>query len=158
MNKKINLIWLLSLLMMVQVGFVSCNKDDDDDVVVSTADLKTAIIGTWKELSDELYMDNKVVKEESIYHDDNNYYVFEFKSDGTYLDRKFKDGKEVENYDYSGTWTLDGDKITFSNEPDDIRKVTIKGNTLTLSYDDGSYTDDSGVEHKFTIVCTYKKQ
>ena len=158
MNKK-NLLWLLSLLMMVQVSFVSCNKDDDDeDDVVPISDLKTAIIGTWKELSDELYMDNKVVKEESIYHDDINYYEFEFKSDGTYLDRKFKDGKEVENYDYDGTWTLDGDKITFSNEPSSVRQVTIKGNTLILSYDDGSFTDESGLEHKFTIVCTYKKQ
>ena len=157
MNKKKNLLWLLSLLMIVSVSFTSCNKDDDDDDVVSVADLKTALIGTWKELSDELYLDNKVVEDESIYHDDKNYYEYEFKSDGTYVNRKYEDGKMVETYDYSGTWTLNGDQLKFDNDSE-IQQVIIKGNTLILSSDDGSFTDDKGVKHGYKIVCTYTKQ
>lgn len=74
MNKKINLIWLLSLLMMVQVGFLSCNKDDDDDEV-STADLKTALIGSWKKVSHVSYVDGKESTDFSQYYDDDDYYV-----------------------------------------------------------------------------------
>ena len=68
MNNKKNLLWLLSLLMIVSVSFVSCNKDDDDNDV----DLNTAIIGTWKSVSDILYIDGVKDDDESEISDDDN--------------------------------------------------------------------------------------
>ncbi len=155
MNKK-NLLWLLSLLMMVQVSFVSCNKDDDDDEV-SVADLKTSFIGVWKEISDVCYVDGKEIKEESDYYTDDEYYTEEFKSDGTYLGLHYENGKEDTSYKTHGTWKLEGDILIYDDDDDYPEKVTIKGNTLILT-EEWTDTDDDNKEHKIKIVCTYTKQ
>ena len=105
MNKKLNLIWLFSLLMMVQVCFVSCNKDDDEDTV-SVSDLNTTIISTWKSVSMSEYVDGKKFNETTC--SDDYYFLIEFKSDGTYAATDLIEG-EKDTYD--GTWKLDGDKL-----------------------------------------------
>lgn len=149
MNKKLNLIWLFSLLMMVQVCFVSCNKDDDEDTV-SVADLKTAIIGTWKSVTMSADIDGKKFEQNST---DQFYSIIEFKSDGSYVATDLIDGeKDTDN----GTWKLDGDKLIFDNDVEDALLITIKGNTLTTTEED-TYKED-GEEHHEKYVITYKKQ
>ena len=160
MNKKINLIWLLSLLMMVQVCFVSCHKDDDDDVVVSTADLKTALIGSWKQVSDVYYEDGKESSLDSEYYDDNTYYVNVFNSDGTYSGYGVLNGKIDENKEFwrsiHGDWKLDGNKLIYDDDDEYFEIVSIKGNTLTLTceWDD---EDGDGKKVKCKEVETFKK-
>jgi len=154
MNKK-NLLWLLSLLMIVQVSFVSCNKDDDDDEV-SPADIKTAIIGTWKSVSIECYYDGVKDDEETEISDDNNYELEEFKSDGTFsYSYYYNDVKEDGS---TGTWTIDGSKITYiySNGEKEEYTVTIKGNTRIDTAED-VYNEQDG-EHTYKEVFTYTRQ
>ena len=148
MNKKKNLLWLLSLLMIVSVSFTSCNKDDDDDV-----DLKTAIIGKWKSVSDVYYVDGKEIRDESVYYTDDRYYVDELKSDGTYLDLRFVNGVLDEKENDLGEWKLEGDTLIFDDDME--YKVTINGNTLILTTE-WTETDD-GVAQKWKIVETYTK-
>ena len=155
MNKKKNLLWLLSLLMIVSVSFTSCNKDDDDDVV-PVADLKTAIIGKWKSVSDVVYVDGKEIRDESEYYTDDKYYVDELKSDGTYLDLRFVNGKRDPSYKTHGTWELKGDILIYDNDEDYPCKVTIKGNTLIMIEED-TFVDDDNKEHTLKNVCTYTK-
>lgn len=155
MNKK-NLLWLLSLLMIVQVSFVSCNKDDDDDEV-SVADLKTSFIGVWKEISDVWYVDGKEIKGESDYYTDEEYYTEEFKSDGTYLGLHYENGKEDTSYKTHGTWKLEGDKLIYDDDVQWPVQVTIKGNTLIMT-EESIETGNDNKEHKIKNVCTYTKQ
>lgn len=154
MNKKINLIWLFSLLMMVQVGFVSCNKDDDDDAV-STADLKTSIIGVWKEMSEVWYIDGKEVDDTEYEYSDDDYTVEEFKSDGTYVESEYINGKVDTSEEYHGTWKLEGDMLT--QDGDYTVQVTIKGNTLKTT-EEWSDTGNDNKVHTIKVVCTFIKQ
>ena len=127
MNKKKNLLWLLSLLMIVSVSFTSCNKDDDDDV-----DLKTAIIGKWKSVSDVYYVDGVDDGDPDIY-DENYYYLLEYKSDGTYTNTLFQNGEESKHSGGAGTWKIEGNKLICKDIRDDDEeetRVTINGNTL----------------------------
>ena len=156
MNKKKNLLWLLSLLMIVSVSFTSCNKDDDDD-----DDLKTAIIGKWKSVSNVFYVDGVKDDEESEIADDGYYSVVEFKSDGTYLTNQYEDGKKVKSY--TGTWKVEGTKLISKNDVDsdepenEVTHMSINGNTLISTYED-EYTGADDKKHTLKIVSTLVRQ
>ena len=164
---------------MVQVGFVSCNKDDDDDEV-STADLKTALIGSWKKVSHVSYVDGKESTDFSQYYDDDDYYVEVFNSDGTFSGYGVVDGKKDEEGDswrlINGKWQLDGDKLKYDVDDEYhfydecIYIVSIKDNTLTLTRDENSELffdeeegvyfdagDGEGTKVNFKSVETFKK-
>ena len=158
MNKK-NLLWLLSLLMIVSVSFVSCNKDDDDNDV----DLNTAIIGTWKSVSDIWYIDGVKDDDKSGISDDNNT-VYEFKSDGT--------GSSVTYTNLIGdisntfTWKIDGSNLilTNNNYGETKSQITIKENTLIITSESvipremGKLLVGDDKEHTLKTINTFAKQ
>lgn len=156
MNKN-NLLWLLSLLMIVSVSFTSCNKDDDDDV-----DLKSAIIGTWKSVSIVYYVDGKDDEDPEI-SDDNDYGLVEFKSDGTFSSYYFYEGEK--DNPTTGTWKIEGDKLitksdkkrTYDNEEESEGRLSINGKTLMLTFEYVENRDGEN-EHTYKEVYTYARQ
>ena len=158
MNKK-NLLWLLSLLLIVSVSFVSCNKDDDDNDV----DLNTAIIGTWKSVSHVLYIDGVKDDDESEISDDDNNTVYEFKSDGTGSSVIYTNLGDVSN---TFTWKIDGSNLilTHNNNGETKVQITIKGNTLIITSESiisgemGKLLVGDDKEHTVKIINTFAKQ
>lgn len=157
MNKKNYLIWLLSLLMIVSVSFVSCNKDDVDNDV----DLNTAIIGTWKSVSDIWYIDGVKDDDKSGISDDNNT-VYEFKSDGTGSSVIYT-LRDISN---TFTWKIDGSNLIITNNNNGGTKsqITIKENTLIITSESvisgemGKLLVGDDKEHTVKIIRTFAKQ
>ena len=160
MNNKKNLLWLLSLLMIVSVSFVSCNKDDDDNDV----DLNTAIIGTWKSVSEILYIDGVKDDEESEISDDDNNTVYEFKSDGTGSSVTYTN--LISDISYTFTWKIDGSNLilTNNNYGETKAQITIKENTLIITSESvisgevGKILLGDDKEHTVKTIRTFAKQ
>ena len=116
MNKKLNYAWLLSLLMIFSITFVSCSKDDDDEVSIN----KDELIGTWK--GDKMIEEAKGVSEETTLDE-----TLEIREDGTYTQKDF--------FTENGTWKISGGKLKFFDKEGDETgdySVTINGTKLTL--------------------------
>ena len=121
--KKINFLWLVSILMLLPIGFVSCSDDDDEvgsDEIGSSANL----VGVW-----ELVPDKTWVKEngEIIYDtDEGSSIVIEFKADGTW---------NLVYEEDEGTWNYKNGVLTTSGIEDDgeiySTRSTVKELTAT---------------------------
>lgn len=105
--KKIYGILMLAMLAMCSVAFVSCGDDDDEE--------NGSIVGTWREVGS----------------DEDDYWEFTFKSDGTY--EEDDDG----HYD-KGTYKLDGNTLTVIGEKYGTSQYTYKvsGKKLTLTWEE----------------------
>ena len=131
MNKKLNYAWLLSLLMIFSITFVSCSKDDDEDSIK-----QEDLIGTWKG-------EKEVLEAAGDSEDQSLDETIEFKNDGTYTLKE--EGFSAEN----GKWTLSGSKLKIG---EDEYNASISGKKLTLTSEDELF----GVKIKSTK--TYNKQ
>lgn len=87
--KKINILWLISILMLLPISLVSCS-DDDEEGVGSASEL----VGTWECTYDYYYekMNGKILYEEE--NDDIGHRI-KFNADGTC----YSDG-ELANWSY----------------------------------------------------------
>lgn len=106
--KKINFLWLISILMLLPTSFISCSDDDDEEVVGDFAEL----LGTWQltrvdgwELCDEHGKDDLT---EIVSEDEASFY--DFKEDGTYREYWFDDG----GWSNSGTYVFDKEAKTLT--------------------------------------------
>ena len=159
MNNKKNLLWLLSLLLIVSVSFVSCNKDDDDNDV----DLNTAIIGTWKSVSHIMYIDGVKDDDKSGISDDDSNSVYEFKSDGTGSSVIYTKLGDVSN---TFTWKIDGSNliINHNNNGETKGQIIIKENTLIITSESvisgemGKILVGDDKEHTVKTISTFAKQ
>ena len=116
--KKINFLWLMGILMVLPVSFVSCS--DDDDEVGSSADL----VGVWEEVYYEWWeKENGKITYDGV--DEGGEVRVEFKADGTLRDARMRNGK-WDWYD-EGTWTYKNGVLTTS--------VTEDGETYSESVD-----------------------
>jgi hypothetical protein len=133
MNKKLNYAWLLSLLMIFSITFVSCSKDDDDEVN------KDELIGTWKsEKVEGSYQGVKVELPMEV--------TYEFNKDGSYTEKSIE-GTE------KGTWELSGNKLKLTSDGETTTLTAeISGKTLTLS---GEMEEEG---EKVKVTMTLKKQ
>lgn len=93
----------LSFLLLTSLSFISCDKDDDDDVKSSE------LIGNWKIThSSGYYKDSRFPEENEEWDkDDNSGEIFTFNEDGTY-------GSAVENTSTKGKWKLDKNLLTLT--------------------------------------------
>ena len=130
--KKINFLWLVSILMLLPIGFVSCSDDDDEvgsDEIGSSANL----VGVWKLVPDKTW-----VKEngEIIYDtDEGSSLVIEFKADGTWNMVGHYTGEYLVYEEDEGTWNYKNGVLTTSGIEDDgeiySTRSTVKELTAT---------------------------
>ncbi len=137
--KKINFLWLVSILMLLPIGFVSCS-DDDDEGVGSASDL----VGTWEMTLNVWYekKNGEIVDEGT---DDEGGLRIIFKEDGTYMAGEYSDG----NWDWEGpySWSYKDGKVTSIDEYGESSTVTLKELTSSKVVWEGyeKYTEEGDV-------------
>lgn len=114
--KKLNYLWMLSLLMFVSINFSACS-DGNDDVL----DSSTELVGLWESVSYEGWEkeDGEIIDEWDEKDDESRIH---FKVDGTWV-----------TYEYwQGDWNLC-----------DIGTWEYKDNKVYTTYDDEEYEDEA---------------
>lgn len=150
--KKINFLWLISILMLIPISFTSCS--DDDDEIGSASEL----VGTW-EIVSRTYQQKeggKVIEEGT--ENDNDSRVT-FNEDGTCKVAEYYNNKW--DWDQSGTWSYKNGKITIRITDEDeswSRTATVKELTsskLVFEYIN-KYTKD-GTSYEDYELKEYRK-
>ncbi len=126
-RKKIMKNYLVSALALLSVSlFTGCSKDDDN-----VATPEPTIVGKWKAVKYEDYLNNTLVNTENAIEDNNScpdYLDFKANAAYEYID---KDGDCVATVDDSGTYTFNGSILTLNiiNDGTYTVKVTKLTNT-----------------------------
>lgn len=108
----------MALCVILTCGFVSCSDDDDE----KSGD--SSIVGTWLlSLPDE---DGEVW-----------YCQYHFKSDGTFEGKDWGESgvyEEPANYEFTGNWSTDGDKLTlkFQGDSSETYRYSLDGDKLII--------------------------
>lgn len=55
--RKINFLWLMGILMLLPISFVSCSDDDENN---GSSSLQL-LYGTWEEIKQESYRDGEII-------------------------------------------------------------------------------------------------
>lgn len=150
--RKINFLWLISILMLMPISFTSCS--DDDDEIGSVSEL----VGTW-EIVSRTYQwkeDGKVTEEGT--ESDNDLRIT-FNEDGTCKAAEYYNNKW--NEDEPGTWSYKNGKITIRStyegeswsETATVKELT--SSKLVLEYID-KYTED-GTSYEDYELSEYRK-
>lgn len=147
--KSLKTIFLAVLIVLGSASFTSCSDDDDDT---------DPIVGTWKLTGDitEFYIDGDLTTtyDEGDSIDEDNYYKYTFKSNGTVI---FTEVYEGSAEDYSGTYTTNGNVLTLTGDGDSEEYTfSISDSTLNLVFTE-NYTTN-GVEYTYVYTQTYTKQ
>lgn len=151
--KKIIFLWLVSILMLLPISFVSCS-DDDEEGVGSTSEL----VGTW-EIVSRTYQwkeDGKIMEEGTENDSDTR---ITFSEDGTCKAAEYYNNKW--NWDETGTWSYKNGKITIRStyegesysETATVKELT--SSKLVLEYID-KYTED-GTSYEDYELSEYRK-
>ena len=105
--KKMKTVIILTTVLLTGALFASCNSDDGGS--------KPSIVDTWKETSSSSeFFENGIsqgVSPDVI--DADNYWELTFNIGGTFSEIYAEDGEE---YKSSGTYTVDGDKVSIDPE------------------------------------------
>lgn len=151
---------ILSLLAtaVLALTFVSCSSDDNETPT------KASFIGNWKTYSVEytLLKNGQVITEETSYvTDDDDYMIWSFRTDYTFVDVTSEDG-DVETY--QGTWFTSGD-ILYMNYKDvemgyewtDDYKISSCNSAVFVVQEKDTWTDGN-VTYEEIEEITFKKQ
>lgn len=134
--KKINFLWLVIILTLLPISFVSCS-DDDEEGVGSTSEL----VGTWEIVSHTYqWKEDGIIIEEGTENDSNTRITFN--EDGTCKGAEFYNDKW--NWDWNGTWSYKNGKLSIAYPDSETETATVKELTsskLVLEYID-KYTED----------------
>lgn len=120
MNKRISILSLLMGLFVCVSVFTSCSKDDDND------SSSNPIVGTWyTESEPKGYL---------------QYEEITYNSDGTCTYRRYKSDKTTISDTDSGTYKVEGNKLTTVWADGEIFTTTfsISGNKMTTSENGGT--------------------
>lgn len=55
--KRFDILWLISILMLLPISFISCSDDDENNVNSSLQ----LLYGTWEEIREESYKDGEII-------------------------------------------------------------------------------------------------
>lgn len=141
----------MTLLMVVlAVNFTACSDDDDEQTIIDQANL----IGKWQSTWEKVH---KVENGKEVVTSDEAYTngLWEFKADGTCIE-SYVDGGHIE----TSRWSLKGNKLTISYDDGYSDVLTINeltANKLVLAFEDWDNTDDGGLELDDITTTTYKK-
>ena len=160
------------LLALIATAFISCSKDDDDDVSM------TEMEGTWK-------MESMEYEGMSTYEVNGNTFMSDFSgdardisaevdlnADGTYVSRGSYTidvtveilgqmttlSSTVSNFLGAGTYEIKGDKMIVTNsqgETSEARIVSLSGDKLVMAYSDSDTTMDQGATTTTEVEGTY---
>lgn len=135
--KKFNFIWLVSMLMLMPICFVSCSDDDDEIGVDPTG---SDLVGTWEVVSEyNYYKENGRVEYDDTdteYGEGEGFILkITFKKDGTFLayNAEYDDeSNEWEEDSFNGTWSYQNGKLQETGFwEDDTTTWTVKELTRT---------------------------
>lgn len=137
------------LMVLCAVSFTACS-DDEDETVIEQANL----IGKWQSTWEKIH---KVENGKEVVTSDEAYTnaLLEFKADGTCIESRVDGG-----YTETNRWSLKGDKLTISYDDgydDDYTVKELTTNKLVLAFEDWDSTDDGGEELDDITTTTYKK-
>ena len=147
--KKINFLWLMGILMVLPVSFVSCS--DDDEGVGSASDL----VGTWEMTLNVWYeKKNGEIVDEGTYDEGGLRIIF--KEDGTYMSSEEDDG----NWDLEerGSWSYKNGKLTATDEYGESETVTLKELTSSkLVWEEYEKYTEGGDVYEYYDMYEYHK-
>lgn len=137
------------LMVLCAVSFTACS-DDEDETVIEQANL----IGKWQSTWEKIH---KVENGKEVVTSDEAYTngLWEFKTDGTCIESRVEGG-----YTETSRWSLKGNKLTISYDDGYSDVLTINeltANKLVLAFEDWDNTDDGGLELDDITTTTYKK-
>lgn len=146
--RKINFLWLVGILMLLPISFVSCS-DDDEETVGDSAEL----LGTWQlirvdgwELCDEHGKDDLteiVSEDEALFYD--------FEENGTYKEYWFDGG----GWSNSGTYVFDKEAKTLTVKENGYAGEKYEYEVVTLTSSKLVFITDN--DEEAYIKQTYKK-
>lgn len=121
-------LFAVTLCLIMSLSFVSCGDDENEP----NEPLINSLVGKW-------------VNTESYPGYEDEYFQYEFKSDGSYYYKIWDAASKEPDYcEDSGTWKVSGDKLTlYSKEYDPMTyRFTLDGKKLSIYdwSDDGSIT------------------
>lgn len=149
--KTLRLIGTTLLMVMLAVNFIACSDDDENDKPVIE---EAYLIGKWQSTWEKIH---KVENGKEAVISDEAYTngLWEFKADGTCIESRVEGG-----YTETSRWSLKGDKLTISYDDgydDDYTVKELITNKLVLAFEDWDNTDDGGLELDDITTTTYKK-
>lgn len=142
--KRLHNIWLIATLMILSMTFSGCEQD----YAVTSEDLKTYVIGTWRSHHVTVYTTDG--RENIVNVTKNNAYS------NLYVEMTFqKDGKMISEYwqqnsDGSSSWKRDVDSYTINGDNIVIKEDANNGLTFNIDFG-GSSTRSSVNELALTI-------
>lgn len=149
--KTLRLIGTTLLMAMLAVNFIACSDDDENDKpVIEEANLISKWQSTWEKIHKVENGKEAVISDEAYTNS-----LWEFKADGTYIESRVEGG-----YTETSRWSLKGDKLTISYDDgydDDYTVKELTTNKLVLAFEDWDNTDDGGLELDDITTTTYKK-
>ena len=148
--KTFRLIGMTLLMVMLAVNFTACSDDEDEQTIIEQANL----IGKWQSTWEKIH---KVENGKEVVTSDEAYTnaLLEFKTDGTCIE-SYVDGGHTE----TSRWSLKGNKLTISYDDGYSDVLTVNELTATkliLTFEDWDNTDDGGLELDDITTTTYKK-
>lgn len=149
--KTLRLIGTTLLMVMLAVNFMACSDDDENDKpVIEEANLIGKWQSTWEKIHKVENGKEAVISDEAYTNG-----LWEFKADGTCIESRVEGG-----YTETSRWSLKGDKLTISYDDgydDDYTVKELTTNKLVLAFEDWDNTDDGGLELDDITTTTYKK-
>lgn len=149
--KTLRLIGTTLLMVMLAVNFMACSDDDENDKpVIEEANLIGKWQSTWEKIHKVENGKEAVISDEAYTNG-----LWEFKADGTCIESRVEGG-----YTETSRWSLKGDKLTISYDDgydDDYTVKELTTNKLILAFEDWDNTDDGGLELDDITTTTYKK-
>lgn len=148
--KTLRLIGTTLLMVMLAVNFTACSDDEDEQTIIEQANL----IGKWQSTWEKIH---KVVNGKEVVTSDEAYTngLWEFKADGTCIE-SYVDGGHTE----TSRWSLKGNKLTISYDDGYSDVLTVNELTaikLVLAFEDWDTMDDGSEELDDITTTTYKK-
>ena len=149
--KTLRFLGMTLLMVMLAVNFTACSDDDENDKpVIEEANL----IGKWQSTWEKIH---KVENGKEVVTSDEAYTngLREFKADGTCI-KSYVDG----GYTETSSWSLKGNKLTISYNDGYSDVLTVNELTATklvLALEDWDTMDDGSEELDDITTTTYKK-
>lgn len=147
--KTLRFLGMTLLMVMLAVNFTACS-DDEDETVIDQANLIDKWQSTWERIH-RVENGKEVVTSDEAYTNA----LLEFKADGTCIESRV-DGGYIE----TSRWSLKGNKLTISYDDGYSDVLTVNELTATklvLAFEDWDTMEDGSEELDDITTTTYKK-
>ena len=161
--KKIFYTLIYSLMV---IALPSCNFDKNEKDGSGELTTSQLIIGSWKTDKYEWteLVNGKVQESGTVYFDDNDYMLWTYRADGSFVDMTIEEGVA---YKYKGTWVATSSKLFMTYEEEllgekmewseNYKISSVNRTKFVIEFID-TELDEDGTKYEYITEYTFTKQ